>query len=65
MDRCTQSNISLKECIQYKKQRELSIRHFIGTSLGQTQENEINILEFFKTIKILNFIEVITNNIVI
>lgn len=46
-----------KECRIYEKQREeLNKSHKIGTSLGPNLDNEINTIEFFRTIKIINLI---------
>jgi len=40
-----------------QKQTEgLNISHLIGTSLCPNPDNEINIIEYFKTIKKLNLI---------
>jgi hypothetical protein len=39
----------------YEKQREvLNISNLFGIRLGPNQDNEINTIEYFKTIKILN-----------
>jgi len=40
---------------QRKKIEELNISHHIGTKLGPNPDNEINTIEFFKTIKNTKF----------